>query len=74
MDARYNPNEIDAKWQAAWTEQHVDRTPDLDGDTDQPTHPKTPAAPRQTLHRVCDPPPGVGCFSTRVRRAGGRRF
>ena len=29
MDARYNPNEIEAKWQAVWAEQNADRTPDL---------------------------------------------
>jgi leucyl-tRNA synthetase len=29
VDARYNPNEIEAKWQAVWAEQNADRTPDL---------------------------------------------
>jgi leucyl-tRNA synthetase len=27
VDARYNPTDIEAKWQARWTEQNADRTP-----------------------------------------------
>ncbi|GAB4343507.1 MAG: leucine--tRNA ligase [Cyanophyceae cyanobacterium] len=30
MDARYNPNDIEAKWQATWAEQRADRTPERD--------------------------------------------